>query len=109
MTSLEEQCGRHKIILQKIKGMFIRMQAKDDKEEEDDQDLGVQTMFYFIVFVISLKLLLVWLGSAWNLFMFLLYTLITFKIQLTYSGYFEFATNAWLYKCCFYPVELSSA
>ena len=36
MTSLGEQSGRHTTMLQEIKGMLIRMQARDDEEEEDD-------------------------------------------------------------------------
>ena len=36
MTSLEEQFGRCTTILQEIKGMLIRMQSKDDNEDEDD-------------------------------------------------------------------------
>ena len=35
MTTLEEQSSRHTIMLQEIKGMLIRMQSKDDDDEDD--------------------------------------------------------------------------
>ncbi|GFS29100.1 hypothetical protein Acr_00g0005390 [Actinidia rufa] len=35
MTALEEQSGRHMTMLQEIKGMLIRMQARNDEEEDD--------------------------------------------------------------------------
>ena len=37
MTTLEEQSGRHTTILQEIKGMLIRMQSKDDDDDEDNE------------------------------------------------------------------------
>ena len=36
MTSLEEQSGLHTTMLQEIKDMFIRMQSKDDDDDEND-------------------------------------------------------------------------
>ncbi|GFZ19861.1 hypothetical protein Acr_28g0005660 [Actinidia rufa] len=36
MTELEEKSSRHTTMLQEIKGMLIRMQLKDEEEEEDD-------------------------------------------------------------------------
>ncbi|GFZ16813.1 hypothetical protein Acr_26g0000830 [Actinidia rufa] len=35
MTSLEEQSGHHTTMLQEIKGMLIRMQSKDDDEDDE--------------------------------------------------------------------------
>ena len=37
MTSLEEQYGRYTTMLQEIKGMLIRMQSKDEDDDEDDE------------------------------------------------------------------------
>ncbi|GFS33971.1 hypothetical protein Acr_00g0031530 [Actinidia rufa] len=37
MTSLEEQSSYHTTMLQEIKGMLIRMQSKNDEEEEDNE------------------------------------------------------------------------
>ena len=36
MNALEEQSNRHTTMLQEVKGMLIRMQSKDDYEEDDD-------------------------------------------------------------------------
>ena len=42
MTSLEEEYSRHMTILQEMKGMMIRMEAKDDNyEDEEDEELRV--------------------------------------------------------------------
>ena len=61
MTSLEEESGRHTIMLQDSSGCNSRMMIRS---------LEFRLCFYFIIYIFSLKLLLVWLGSAWNLFMF---------------------------------------
>ena len=36
MTSLEEQFGCYTTVLQEIKGMLIRMQYKDDDDEDEE-------------------------------------------------------------------------
>ena len=36
MIALEEQSSRYTTMLQEIKGMLIRMQSRDDNEDEDN-------------------------------------------------------------------------
>ena len=91
MTGLEEQFGRHTTMLQEIKGMLIRLQSKDDDndDKEDDQGFGVQTMLLVCsVFIISLKLLLAQLGSLLVFIHVLWIVLNTFKVWLTCFGCF---------------------